>query len=181
MGGKKEIFFEKNPKSECIFAFTCIWLAYDDDLLPGPYGILVDFDARAPVFQVIGDSDSLARELQAVGIVQDARDVMEQDSRFRKVRNGNDIVLDFFSRLLLLLAPYADKALVLAGGKPERGPDEDEVADEASPGFGLVLGAFEFEAAAGDAEVVPQSPSERDDEAHEHPEDGERRFADERG
>ena len=77
--------------------------------------------------------------------------------------------------LVLVFFPNADEALVLAEGKPEGGPDEDEVADEASPSFCLVVGiaVFKFKAAAGDAEVVPQRPGERDDEAHEHPENGE--------
>ena len=35
---------------------------------------------------------------------------------------------------------------------------------------------FEFKAAASDAEVVPKRPGESDDEAHEHPEDGESGF-----
>ena len=39
---------------------------------------------------------------------------------------------------------------------------------------------IEFKASASDAEVVPERPSKRDDEADEHPENGERRFLDER-
>ena len=78
-------------------------------------------------------------------------------------------------RLILVFFPNGDEALVLAEGEPEGGPDEDKVADEARPGFGLVVGVsvFEFKASASDAEVVPQRPGERDDEAYEHPENGE--------
>ena len=42
------------------------------------------------------------------------------------------------------------------------------------------VAVFEFKAAAGDAEVVPECPGERDDEAYEHPEDCKCRFFDER-
>ena len=42
------------------------------------------------------------------------------------------------------------------------------------------VAVIEFKATASDAEVVPERPSKRDDEAHKHPEDGERRFLDER-
>ena len=38
------------------------------------------------------------------------------------------------------------------------------------------VSVVEFKATAGDAEVVPQRPGERDDEAYEHPEDGESGF-----
>ena len=81
---------------------------------------------------------------------------------------------------MLILSPHSDEAFVLAEGEPACRPDEDEVADEACPGFCLVLGAFKFEAAAGDAKVVPQSPCESYDEAYEHPENSERRFFHER-
>ena len=72
--------------------------------------------------------------------------------------------------------------MVLACCKPECRPNKDEVADEACPSFCLVVGVsvFEFKATASDAEVVPESPGECDDEAHEHPENRKCGFADER-
>ena len=72
--------------------------------------------------------------------------------------------------------------MVLACCKPERWPNEDEVADKACPSFGFVVcvAVFEFKAAASDAEIIPQRPRKCDDEAYKHPENGKCRFADER-